>query len=214
MLNKNTCNNRCIYFSSGALGRQQPLLTREFAQGISCLNEHTVTLDHLTLQVSSAPLTLIHDACWDHTTANSLWPTVEGNELYNSPPMHMQSKCLRDYEESYMLIIVVVFVFRDNIGLCAVIRNLILKGLSPKEVHEDMVATLEEAYQNSLCFMLLSGFTVISFHPLPAGHVVDFKAWMFPVNVGKTKIEICGPKVNPYDHLTVNTVLHFYVVGH
>lgn len=28
MLNKNTCNNRCLYFSSGALGRQQSLLTR------------------------------------------------------------------------------------------------------------------------------------------------------------------------------------------
>lgn len=71
-----------------------------------------MTLDRLTLQVSSAPLTLIHDACWDHKTANSLWPMVEGNELHNSPSMHMQSKSLRGYEESYTLIIVVVFEFR------------------------------------------------------------------------------------------------------
>lgn len=186
-----------------------------------------MTLDRLTLQVSSAPLTLIPDACWDHTTANSLWPMVEGNELYNSPSLHMQSKSLRGYEESYTLVIVVVFVFRaiknctsalfeemDDVGIRAVIRNLILKGLSPEEVHEDVVATPEEAFQNSLCFMLLSGFTVISFHPLLAGNVVDIRAWMFPVNVEKTKILICGPEVNPYDHLTENTVLHFYVEGY
>lgn len=80
MLNKNTCNNRCIYFSSATAGRRQSLSTREFAQGISCLSEQIVTLDPLTLQVSSALLTLIHDACWEHTAASSRWPTVEGDD--------------------------------------------------------------------------------------------------------------------------------------
>lgn len=58
--------------------------TREFAQGISCLSEQIVTLDPLTLQVSSALLTLIHDECWERTAASSRWPTVEGEELYSS----------------------------------------------------------------------------------------------------------------------------------
>ena len=32
----------------------------------------------------------------------------------------------------------------DNISLCAVIHYLGLKGLSPKEIHEDMVVALGE----------------------------------------------------------------------
>lgn len=53
--------NRCIYFSSGALGHPPLwLLMRDFTQVISCLKEQTVTIDLLTLWVKSALLTLIH----------------------------------------------------------------------------------------------------------------------------------------------------------
>lgn len=60
LLNKNTYNNRCIYFSSCAWDVPRSLLMREFAQGISCLNEHTATLDQLTSRVSSVAPTLTH----------------------------------------------------------------------------------------------------------------------------------------------------------
>ncbi len=81
------------------------------------------------------------------------WPKVEEDELY----MHVQFSTLSDYADSLRLITFVVFLFRaienckstlsekmDNISLRAVIRYLGLKGLSPKEVHEDMVETLGE----------------------------------------------------------------------
>ena len=34
--------------------------------------------------------------------------------------------------------------YMDNISHCADIRYLDLKGLTPKEIHEDMVVTLEK----------------------------------------------------------------------
>lgn len=44
--NRNTYNNRGIYFSCGIFGRShQSLLKMEFAEGISCLKEQTVTPD-------------------------------------------------------------------------------------------------------------------------------------------------------------------------
>ncbi len=77
--NKNTYNNRYIYFSSGSLRHsQQSLLMREFAQGISCLKEQTVTFDQLTLQVSTALLTLIHHRKRTHAGTNSKQP----NQLF------------------------------------------------------------------------------------------------------------------------------------
>lgn len=85
--------------------------------------------------------------------------------------MCMQPKSLRDHEESFKLITVVVFELwviknwksalfeeMDNTGLRAVIHHLDLKSLSHKEVHKAMVATLGEA--GSLYLKLLLSSTV------------------------------------------------------
>ena len=71
--------------------------------------------------------------------------------------MHVQFNSLSDYADSLKMITFLVFLFQiiencksalskkmDNINLCAIIRYLGLKGLSSKEVHKDVVATLGE----------------------------------------------------------------------
>ncbi len=69
----------------------------------------------------------------------SLWPKVQGDESYSSHYTQLQLKSLTDDEE-----ILKLNTEKMDTGLLALICNIGLKGLSPKDIHKEIVLTLVE----------------------------------------------------------------------
>lgn len=100
--------------------------------------KHTNTSDCFIIYYQAFPAKSLGHKCKCQGRLIRSWHKIEGAGLYSSHCIHMKVNLYRAYAESSAL-----SEKLDNIGLCIAISCLPLKG-SPMEVHEDMMAALEE----------------------------------------------------------------------